>query len=741
MKADALSPRQMFAGWMHYEIPPFQRPYVWEEESQWAPLWADVLRVAESRLLAGDAPPTVPHHFLGAVVYESRPPIVGDVTRHVVIDGQQRTTTLQVLIDAVEAVLDDRDHPFLAGALEQLILNESKAFAGKPERFKLWPARNDRAAFEQAMDPQEDWTGSHRILDAHAFFSNEAKAWLTGAADADGKLPPGSEEERAAALTATLQDGLYLVAINLTGHDDSQLIFETLNDRGTPLLKADLIKNWLFQQGQRVGANVEAWPETHWVDFDDDWWRGEISQGRHSRSRIDIFMQYWLTMRRSDEVKTEQIFRVFTEHAGPHMDDPEGAERFLHELRRDADTYRSLPGLPEDSPQGSYYRRVVEAMELAATSPLLMWLLSDNHRVPSDQIRVALEALESWVIRRTLIRKTMKDVNKMMVAILKTLDRTDVSRAGDAVRDFLAAQANDSRAWPRDSEMIAQLPRLRLYGYIRQSRLRIVLEAIERSLRTQFHEAVSLPPGLEVEHVMPQTWTTYWNTDPPLGLEATEARNQRIQTLGNLTLTNRGLNGALSNRPWTDDEATDLKTGGDAGKGKRSLLASYSLLALSKTLIDAHPDAWTDIDIENRSIELTHRICAVWPGPPAGIEPITEPLPDVGETDGPPPETLPRVEWTADELRDLAAGTASMTCLLLDHVASHHAGTPVRGEDLADSGVTSQQVAGISGALARKVYGNFRRVNPPLEFVQVDGVWHYLMSEEVCALWLQVRQR
>lgn len=114
--------------------------------------------------------------------------------------------------------------------------------------------------------------------------------------DPDGKEPPGTEDARAHALSATLQDGLFLVAINLAGHDDAQLIFETLNDRGTPLLKADLIKNWIFQHGEKVGADVEQWPESHWVDFDDDWWRAEITQGRHSRSRIDILLQYWLTM-------------------------------------------------------------------------------------------------------------------------------------------------------------------------------------------------------------------------------------------------------------------------------------------------------------------------------------------------------------------------------------------------------------------------------------------------------------
>ncbi|MFB6720552.1 DUF262 domain-containing protein [Kribbella sp. NPDC056345] len=621
MKADALSPRQLFDGKMHYEIPAFQRPYVWNEEDQWAPLWADVVRVAESRVTADGRQPTVPHHFLGAVVYESKPPVVGDVTRHLVIDGQQRTTTLQLMIDAAQAIIRERGHDFLAEDLEELILNKSSAFREKPERFKLWPSRNDRSAFAQAMDPQEGWVGEHRILAAHEFFSAEARTWLTGRPDADGNKPPGTEAERAAALSATLQDGLFLVAINLAGHDDAQLIFETLNDRGTPLLKADLIKNWVFQHGERVGADAERWPETHWVDFDDDWWRAEISQGRHSRSRIDIFLQYWLTMRLSDEVKTEHVFRMFTEYAAPLMTDSTSTEQLLGELRKDADTYRAFAQLDEGTAEGDFHNRVVETMELAATSPLLLWMLSENHKVPPNQRAVGLNALESWVIRRTLLRRTMKDINRMMVAILKLLDRSKVATAGDTVRSFLASQTADARAWPTDDAMTTELPTVRLYGNVRQARLRTVLAAVEQQLRTEQHENVSLPPKLEIEHVMPQRWHAYWNPEPKLNPEDTAARDRRINTIGNLTLVTKNLNGALSHRPWTDQDADGLKAGGEAGLGKRSLLEKYSLLVLSKDLVRTHPYAWTDAAIDARSIVLTGHICEVWPGPPAGAEP------------------------------------------------------------------------------------------------------------------------
>ncbi|WP_369406203.1 DUF262 domain-containing protein [Blastococcus aurantiacus] len=178
-------------------------------------------------------------------------------------------------------------------------------------------------------------------------------------------MPEGAEEvrdekARVRALADVMQTRLFLVAINLTAQDDDQVIFETLNDRGTPLLKADLVKNWIFQVGEWVQADVETWPERFWADFDDPWWREEISQGRHNRSRIDIFLQYWLTMRTRDEVVTEQVFRAFTSHARPRMTDAASAEKLLGELRRDADTFRSFGQQAPDSVGGRFYKRVVK---------------------------------------------------------------------------------------------------------------------------------------------------------------------------------------------------------------------------------------------------------------------------------------------------------------------------------------------------------------------------------------------
>jgi hypothetical protein len=135
--------------------------------------------------------------------------------------------------------------------------------------------------------------------------------------------------------------------------------------------------------------------------------------------------------------------------------------------------------------------------------------------------------------------------------------------------------------------------------------------------KSALYEAVPLPAGLEIEHVMPQGWRTHWNTTPPLSPESAASRDKRVNTVGNLTLVTKSLNGSLSNRPWTNSQATGLKDGGEPGKGKRTLLDAFSLLVLNKAILKDHVECWTDEDITERSKTIAVAICAVWPGPSA----------------------------------------------------------------------------------------------------------------------------
>lgn len=740
MEAHTRSPRELFEGKEHYEIPAFQRPYVWNENDQWAPLWSDVIRVAETYIRARETDPEVvvdAHHFLGAVVYESMRPNAGDVTRHHVIDGQQRMTTIQLLLDATQEVVVGRAHEDQAESLEELILNLSPRFQGKRERFKLWPSQADRKAFEEAMDPHgPPTTPDHQISKAHRFFREEAARWIIGKPDEDGAVPPGTEELRVEALSSTLQDRLVLVAIDLTGHDDAQLIFETLNDRGTPLLKADLIKNWLFRRGEQLNADVDEWAETRWAEFDDSWWREEIRQGRLMRSRIDIFIQYWLTMRRQEEVKAEDTFRVFVQYAEPVLVSAATAEQLVAELRRDADTYRNFAQLDVSTPQGSFYKRVIEKLELAATTPAFLWLVSDNHAVRDEQVAVALRALESWAIRRTVLGLTTKDVNRFVVAILKMLSSAQSEAVGDALHVFLSEQTAETRVWPSDARMIKELPNRWLYGNLRRDRLWTVLAAIEQHLREQDlkYEAVQLPSALQIEHVMPQGWRTYWDGDPKLDRDAAAERDRRVNTLGNLTLVTQSLNGSLSNRPWTDAEVQELHLaeGGRPGTGKRTLLDQFSLLVLNKELLSAHPDAWTDADIEQRSVKMVEAVCAVWPGPSDELQ-----IAAMEAAAAPAQGDLPEVPWTEEDVVRLAGEAGSTLLLVLDTLCE----TPGKGwtnADFVKAGSTKWAFAAL-GALTVKVRSGYGRWNVPVIYANEAGTWHWAVSADFAEKWKAAR--
>jgi len=614
LEAKALTPRDLFDGKVSYEIPPFQRPYVWTEEDQWQPLWDDVARVAQAVLEADDdreRRSRLSGHFLGAVVLKQLTGGTGDPGRSSVIDGQQRLTTLQLLLDAAQLVMEEAGCDEIAESIHELVVNDSKRFRGTPKRFKLWPSRIDREAFELAMDNDKAVPPAledSRIVRAHRFFVDSMREW------AESSDPAGSVDGKLGALAEVLQQHLKIVAIDLASTDDDQLIFETLNDRGTPLLAADLIKNYVFQRCDEIGVDVDVWGDLYWRDFDNDWWREEIAQGRLLRSRIDLFLQYWLTMRVKEEIPTDAVFVSFRNHAAEHLQAKSSAERFLDQLRNDADTFRDFAQLDPHSAQGSFYTRVIEALELGVFIPLLLWIITDAHPASPEQADRALRAVESWAVRRTLLRRTMKDVNRLVVAILRHLEEHPSATVGDATIAYLRSQTADARAWPTDEELVSQLPEIRVYGNIKQQRLRAILSGIELQLRTQRHEDVSLSAKLDIEHVMPRGWRTYWQDGILHDPEACNARDFRINTIGNLTLVTKSLNSTLSNRPWSDDAAAATPgSGEDKGLGKRSLLHKYSILALTRPIVDDHPDEWTDSDIIERSKEMAASIAEAWP--------------------------------------------------------------------------------------------------------------------------------
>ena len=162
MNAGTLRPQQIFQKDVRYEIPQFQRPYVWEQEMQWEPLWEDVRDAAED-YLDGNAQP----HFMGAVVLQQHPNPAGRVETRIVVDGQQRLTTMQLLLDAVQEAFQQRGYSLPARRLSLMVQNNEVFWEDDPDfAFKIWPTVFDREAFRHAMHndlPTVEYEGSRIV--------------------------------------------------------------------------------------------------------------------------------------------------------------------------------------------------------------------------------------------------------------------------------------------------------------------------------------------------------------------------------------------------------------------------------------------------------------------------------------------------------------------------------------------------------------------------------------------------
>lgn len=649
MKAFTHQPSEIFGAHVRYVVPLFQRPYVWNKRDQWQPLWDDVAVLADKVHEAASAPygTKVSPHFLGAIVLEQQLTPGSFIGTFHIIDGQQRLTTLQLLLDAAQEVAELFGHPMDAQALRVLVLNDASIAKHPDHVFKVWPTDRDQAAFRAAMTngavaPKEH--ASSLVSEAHAFFVNAIHSWAGIKADAE------AAKERLHALVTALRDYLKLVRIDLEPDDNAQVIFETLNHRGSPLLAADLVKNYLFQRLEAEQADVGALYAKYWKDLDTDRWRAPVAQGRRYRPRIDVFLTYWLTMMTRDEVPNDRVFADFKEFMSSAGHSPADV---LQLLSRDAKVYSDMETFPATSVEGTFRYRVLGALDTASVGPVLLWLLRwPEGELPKAERDLALRSIESWLVRRSLCRLTGKGVNLVMVEILKRLHEAGPSEAGQEVARFLSEQGADARLWPSDDAVRQALKQEPVYTSFVRARVRMLLEALENDLRKHYGQE-PCPLNLTVEHVMPRSWREYWNT-PPLSAEAAAERDRRVHTLGNLSLIEGKLNTALSNRPWTSQDASAV--GLDA-KGKSDYLMSHNVLKLNGTLLSEHAAEWTDEDIDARTTVLTEKLISFWPRPAEAAE--DTPLPTDAElVEEPADEPEPRPE---QEFPALAAWLANQT--------------------------------------------------------------------------------
>jgi uncharacterized protein with ParB-like and HNH nuclease domain len=431
MKANAVPLLALFERKMRLEVPLFQRQYVWSREQQWEPLWEDISRKFVEYL---EGRKDGPVHFLGAMVLDQKLTPTTHVEKRQVIDGQQRLTTLQIFLAAFRDFCGEQECHDLANEFGGYVLNTGMMANPEVDKFKVWPTQLDRkqfqdvitlgspAAIEQVYPLKKKkyarkYDPRPRMVEAYFFFSQQIRDFYLG----DGDEPPlAGDQPIAARLEESLQglkNALQVVAIDLEKDDDAQVIFETLNARGEPLLPADLLRNYIFLRAARLNEPPETLYAKYWRQFDDEFWRQEVRQGRLIRPRSDLFMQHYLASRQAVDIPIKHLFVEY---------------RFWIEKNRPFDTVEAE--LATLAKQGANFRRIIEPtkddpifglatfmerFDIRTAYPLLLHL-TEQELMPCDWAEIST-IMESYLLRRALLGWPTKAYNRIFLTLLKTL--------------------------------------------------------------------------------------------------------------------------------------------------------------------------------------------------------------------------------------------------------------------------------------------------------------------------------
>ncbi|MCU1617164.1 MAG: hypothetical protein JWO98_4704 [Frankiales bacterium] len=261
-------------------------------------------------------------------------------------------------------------------ALKKLTVNDDDMTDDPHAAYKVWPTSIDRESFRTIMDGQllrstdvtlPTGTGDPALVQAYRFFRNETINW------AETLRYEGRLEEGFDALVRVLREKFEIIVIDLKPDDNAQVIFESLNDRGTPLQASDLVKNLVFQTAEEQKLQVEALHRDVWAHLETPDWRREISQGRLNRPRLDVFFTQFLTSELVEEVQSPQLFLTFRKLI---RDTGTGLPHLLQHLVSQSRVYQQLTAEEQpNTPEGRFLRNL-NRLDVNTIIPVLLWLVT-----------------------------------------------------------------------------------------------------------------------------------------------------------------------------------------------------------------------------------------------------------------------------------------------------------------------------------------------------------------------------
>ncbi len=540
-------------------IPIYQRTYSWTEK-QCRQLWDDILRAG-----ASDA---ITVHFIGSIVYvEQGLSQVSHQSPLLVIDGQQRLTSVSLLLEALARAVGDEEpiDGFSAPKLREYYLTNRLE---KGDRyFKLLLSQTDNDSLKAIIkNSEQPRTPSLQVTQNFELFTellNEQKSDL-----------------------ATVCRGLAkLVVVDIAlnrEQDNPQLIFESMNSTGKELSQADLIRNYIL-----MGLD----PALQTRLYEDYWRPMELDFGQEAYGELfDSFMRHYLTVRTGDIPREREVYEAFKDHACTKPVEAAGIEALVQDIRSFARAYcaMAIPGRETNGILSAAFHDLRE-LKVDVAYPFLLELYDDyvGGRLSADDFAAAVRLVESYVFRRAICAIPTNSMNKTFGTFGKALKK---DRYLESIRaHFLTLPSY--RRFPSDDEFLRDLQTRDLYNFPRRSYWLRRLENHGRKERVPVHEYT-------IEHILPQNPELPMEWREMLGIEWQRVQEQWLHTLGNLTLT--GYNAEYSDGPFTE---------------KRDMQGGFAQSPLKLNAGLGQVTAWDEAAIQARAARLAAVAVGVWTAP------------------------------------------------------------------------------------------------------------------------------
>lgn len=541
-------------------IPVYQRTYSWDKR-HCEKLWQDIEKIGANEKTKA--------HFIGSIVY-----IKDDIYHHsstnqlMIIDGQQRLTTLTLLLQALREIIDDSISGFSKDEIRDYYLINQ--YGKNEEKYKLILTQNDKGTLISLIDEDKAKPTqiSTKIQENFTFFKE--------------KLEQNKDK------LETICKGinkLLIIDVSLErGKDDPQLIFESMNSTGKDLSQADLIRNYVLMDLAPEEQN--QFYEQYWRVMETEF--GEnFNKDKKEKQSFDYFARHYLTIKNEGNIPNlDNIYEAFKEY---RQSKSLNTQDLLVDLQKYAHFYCTMAFKKEKDKELSSVFENLKALDCEVAYPFLLELYKDyeeNILSKSDFLEI-LKMIEGYVLRRAVCGIPTNSLNKIFATTAKNIDK---NKYLESTLVYLCLLKSSAR-FPDDREFNKELISKDIYNFKKKIYLLDKLENFGRKEKVSINEYT-------IEHIMPRTIDNNKEWQKELGENWQEIHKKYLHTLGNLTLT--GYNSEYSNRPFRE---------------KQNMQGGFKESPLKLNIGLKDLEYWNEINIKQRAKDLAQNVLKIWPYP------------------------------------------------------------------------------------------------------------------------------